>query len=89
MGQPAQMSKGSLSAHARFTHAGHLTRHGRDPEELEKILRNYFNVPVRLVANVPQWMPLSTREQAQLGEGVACRAWESPLSRHCGTRRAA
>lgn len=32
MGQPAQMSKGSLSAHARFTHAGHLTRHGRDPE---------------------------------------------------------
>lgn len=69
MGQPAQMSKGSLSAHARFTHAGHLTRHGRDPEGLEKILRNYFNVPVRLVANVPQWMPLSTREQAQLGEG--------------------
>lgn len=69
MGQPAQMSKGSLSAHARFTHAGHLIRHGRDPEGLEKILRNYFNVPVRLVANVPQWMPLSTREQAQLGEG--------------------
>ena len=69
MGQPAQMSKGSLSAHARFTHAGHLTRHGRDPEGLEKILRNYFNVPVRLVGNVPQWMPLSMREQAQLGEG--------------------
>ncbi|HGY6023408.1 TPA: type VI secretion system baseplate subunit TssG, partial [Enterobacter asburiae] len=32
MGQPGQMNKGSLSSHARFTHAGHLTRHGRDPE---------------------------------------------------------
>ena len=37
MGQPGQMNKGSLSSHARFTHAGHLTRHGRDPEGLEKI----------------------------------------------------
>jgi type VI secretion system protein ImpH len=69
MGQPGQMNKGSLSSHARFTHAGHLTRNGRDPEGLEKILRNYFKAPVKLVSNVPQWMPLSTREQAQLGAG--------------------
>jgi len=69
MGQPGQMAKGSLSPHARFTHAGHLTRHSRDPEGLEKILRNYFKVPVKLAMNVPQWMPLSTREQAQLGAG--------------------
>ena len=40
-----------------------------DPEGLEKILRSYFKAPVKLVSNVPQWMPLSTREQAQLGEG--------------------
>lgn len=69
MGQPGQMDNGSLSSHARFTHAGHLTRHGRDPEGLEKILRSYFKAPVKLVSNVPQWMPLSTREQAQLGAG--------------------
>ncbi|WP_312951344.1 type VI secretion system baseplate subunit TssG [Superficieibacter sp.] len=69
MGQPGQMEKGSLDEHARFTHAGHLTRHSRDPEGLEKILRNYFNVPVTLVTNVPQWMPLTVREQAQLGAG--------------------
>jgi type VI secretion system protein ImpH len=69
MGQPGQMAKGSLNSHARFTHAGHLTRHGRDPEGLEKILRDYFKVPVKLVMNVPQWMPLTTREQARLGAG--------------------
>jgi type VI secretion system protein ImpH len=69
MGQPGQMEKGSLSQHARYTLAGHLTRHGRDAEGLQKILRHYFGVPVRLVENVPQWMPLSRREQARLGAG--------------------
>lgn len=69
MGQPGQLEKGDLSPHARFTHAGHLSRHGRDPEGLEKILRNYFKVPVNIISNVPQWMPLTSREQAQLGAG--------------------
>ncbi len=69
MGQPGQLEKGDLSLHARFTHAGHLSRHGRDPEGLEKILRNYFKVPVHIISNVPQWMPLTSREQAQLGVG--------------------
>lgn len=69
MGQPGQLEKGDLSPHARFTHAGHLSRHGRDPEGLEKILRNYFKVPVNIISNVPQWMPLTSREQAQLGVG--------------------
>ncbi len=69
MGQPGQLEKGELSPHARFTHAGHLSRHARDPEGLEKILRNFFKVPVNIISNVPQWMPLTVREQAQLGAG--------------------
>ncbi|MFT2798576.1 type VI secretion system baseplate subunit TssG [Serratia sp. N21D137] len=69
MGQPGQLEKGELSPHARFTHAGHLSRHGRDPDGLEKILCNYFKVPVTIISNIPQWMPLSQHEQAQLGTG--------------------
>ncbi|WP_297196378.1 type VI secretion system baseplate subunit TssG [uncultured Pluralibacter sp.] len=69
MGQPGQMAKGALAAHARFTHAGHLTRNGRDPEGLEKILRHYFHVPVQVIGNVAQWMPLSERDRARLGAG--------------------
>ncbi|WLI75976.1 type VI secretion system baseplate subunit TssG [Kosakonia sp. H02] len=69
MGQPGQLEKGSLSPHSRFALAGHLTRNGRDPEGLEKILRSYFNVPVKIVQNVPQWMPLSQRERARLQGG--------------------
>jgi type VI secretion system protein ImpH len=69
MGQKGQLEKGSLSPHARFALAGHLTRNGRDPEGLEKILRHYFDVPVKVVENVPQWMPLSPRERARLQTG--------------------
>lgn len=67
MGQPGQMAMGKLSPHARFTHAGHLSRHARDPEGLEKILRNYFKVSVRIVSNIPQWVPLSLCNKACLG----------------------
>ncbi|EPB6698050.1 type VI secretion system baseplate subunit TssG [Escherichia coli] len=69
MGQPGQLEKVDLSPHALFTHAGHLSRHGRDPEGLEKSLRNFFKVPVNIISNVPQWMSLTPREQAQLGAG--------------------
>ena len=69
MGQPAQLKKGSLSDHARFAVAGHLTRHGRDAEGLQKILSHYFNVPVTLVENVPHWLPIEASDRARLGAG--------------------
>lgn len=69
MGQPGQLEKGSLSDHSRFAAAGHLTRHARDVEGLQKILSHYFGVPVRLVENVPHWLPIDNRERAKLGAG--------------------
>lgn len=69
MGQPGQLEKGSLSDHARYAVAGHLTRHGRDAEGLQKILSHYFKVPVRLVENVPHWQPIDVRERARLSAG--------------------
>ncbi len=69
LGLPGQLANDRISPHARFTHAGHVNRHSRDAEGLEKILRYYFRVPVRLVQNVPQWLPVSSREQARLGAG--------------------
>ncbi|MFC0139941.1 type VI secretion system baseplate subunit TssG [Erwinia mallotivora] len=69
MGQPGQLEKGSLSDHARYAVAGHLTRHGRDAEGLQKILSHYFRVPVTLVENLPHWQPVDTRERARLGAG--------------------
>lgn len=72
MGQPGQLAKGCLSDHARFAFASHLIRHGRDPQGLTRILSAWFAVPVALIANVPQWMPLSADDQVRLGAG---RRW--------------
>ncbi|KAA8998176.1 type VI secretion system baseplate subunit TssG [Affinibrenneria salicis] len=69
MGQPAQKNADSVNEHARYALSGHLTRHGHDVEGLEKILRYYFNVPVRLIENVPHWLNIDTRQQAQLRAG--------------------
>jgi len=69
MGLPAQREKGTLSDHARYAVAGHLTRQARDVEGLQKILSHYFNVPVKLVENVPHWLPIDSRERAKLGAG--------------------
>ena len=69
MGQPSQLDQGSLSSHARFTYAGHLSRQGKDIDGLQKILTRFFKVPVAITTNLPQWMALSQAEQAQLAQG--------------------
>jgi len=70
-GLPAQQNRDSINEHAPFAVAGHLTRQRHDPEGLEKILAFYFKVAVRIVANVPQWMHVGNKEQAQLRGGRA------------------
>ncbi|VEI68142.1 Uncharacterized protein conserved in bacteria [Serratia fonticola] len=69
IGLPAQRISDSLNVHAKHFMAGHLIRHGRDPEGLGKILQEYFNVPVRIVENVPHWLRIEKREQARLSAG--------------------
>ncbi|EFE95102.1 type VI secretion system baseplate subunit TssG [Serratia odorifera] len=68
-GQPAQRRRDAINAHAKHFMAGHLIRHSRDPEGLSKILRQYFQVPVRIVENVPHWLRVEPREQARLKAG--------------------
>ncbi|WP_168415762.1 type VI secretion system baseplate subunit TssG [Erwinia amylovora] len=69
MGQPGQLNQGSVSPHSRLALAGHLTRHARDAEGLQKMLSHYFQVPVKLVENVPHWQPVDRRDRASLGAG--------------------
>jgi len=69
IGLPAQRQCDGLNTHAKHFMAGHLIRHGRDPEGLSKILQDYFNVPVRIVENIPHWMRIERSEQARLQAG--------------------
>ncbi|MDX7998291.1 type VI secretion system baseplate subunit TssG [Xenorhabdus sp. Reich] len=69
MGLPAQQKPDSISDHARYSLSGHLSRQGHNAEGLSKILLNYFGIPIKIVQNIPQWLKIETRDQAQLKAG--------------------
>ncbi|PHM45646.1 hypothetical protein Xmau_00026 [Xenorhabdus mauleonii] len=58
-----------INSHARYALAGHISRQGHSAEGLEKILFVYFNVPVKVVQNIPQWLELDTQDQVRLAAG--------------------
>lgn len=47
--------------------AGHLARATRNPESIEKVLSQYFKVPVRVEPNVGHWLPLRQSDRTRLG----------------------
>jgi type VI secretion system protein ImpH len=73
LGQPGFAPRESLSAAARLQHAGWLAGGTRHAEGLEKILRQYFGVPVRLEQNVGHWLLLDASERSQLQPSSSVR----------------
>nr|WP_086113041.1 type VI secretion system baseplate subunit TssG [Xenorhabdus beddingii] len=69
MGLPAQQKTDTISDHARYSLSGHLSRQGHSAEGLEKILFSYFNIPLKIVQNIPQWLKIERQDQAQLKAG--------------------
>lgn len=51
---------------AKRHHAGTLARGPRHAEGLEKMLADYFRVPVRLQSHVGHWMPLRPEDRTRL-----------------------
>lgn len=66
---PSSGPQDSLPRHAKYSLAGHLTRQCRDAEGLERILRHYFELPLRIVQNYPTWLLIAPPERAQLTSG--------------------
>jgi type VI secretion system protein ImpH len=54
--------------------AGHLARATRNPESIEKVLRQYFRVPLRVESHVGHWMPLRATDRTRLGSTGARRS---------------
>ncbi|WP_198148773.1 type VI secretion system baseplate subunit TssG [Xenorhabdus hominickii] len=69
MGLPAQQNPDTISDHARYSLSGHLSRQGHSAEGLEKILFCYFNIPLKIMQNISQWLKIEVRDQAQLKAG--------------------
>ncbi|AYA40063.1 type VI secretion system baseplate subunit TssG [Xenorhabdus nematophila] len=69
MGLPAQQKPDTINDHARYSLSGHLSRQRHSAEGLEKILLSYFGIPVKIQQNIPQWLNVEARDQAQLTAG--------------------
>lgn len=67
MGQPGLKARDRIADHARTHMAGHLVRQTRNPEGLIQILRLYFDVPVRVVEFVSDWVHIDERQVSRIG----------------------
>ncbi len=67
MGQPGLKARDRIADHARTHMAGHLVRQTRNPEGLIQILRLYFDVPVRVVEFVSDWVRIDERQISRIG----------------------
>jgi type VI secretion system protein ImpH len=47
--------------------SGHLARATRNAESIEKVLRQYFSVPIRVETHVGHWMLLRPEDRSRLG----------------------
>lgn len=66
MGAGSLQARDSLPTHSKYFMAGHLVRQQPDAEGLGKILRDYFQVPARIVENVPVWLAIAPHQQTRL-----------------------
>lgn len=67
MGQPGLKKRDRIADHARTHMAGHLVRQTRNPEGLIQIMRLYFDVPVRVVEFVSDWVMIDDSQISRLG----------------------
>jgi type VI secretion system protein ImpH len=72
---PASMRNADAvpDAAKRFA-AGHLARPTRNPEAITKVLRQYFDVPIRIEPYVGHWLPLRAEDRSRLGRTGARRS---------------
>ncbi|MDX7988515.1 type VI secretion system baseplate subunit TssG [Xenorhabdus sp. 12] len=69
MGLPAQKKPDTINDHARYFLSGHLSRQKHNAEGMEKILFSYFNIPIKIIQNIPQWLKIEVHDQARLKAG--------------------
>lgn len=63
----------SVPDQAKRFAAGHLARATRNPESISKVLRQYFQVPIRVESYVGHWMALRPGDRTRLGSPGARR----------------
>jgi type VI secretion system protein ImpH len=65
---PSLRARDDVSDAAKFHFAGQLVNHRRNAAGLIALLKDYFNMPMKLVPFVGHWMALPEMSRARLGE---------------------
>ncbi len=68
LGTPSTTNRDSVSDHAKLHFAGRLSCQTAHPEGLQKILNDFFQVPVRVEEFVGNWLELPDDCHCRLGE---------------------
>ncbi len=68
LGMPSLWNRDAAPDLAKFHYAGRLVGQTRNPEGLQAILADFFNLPVRIETFVGHWLPLSEASRCRLGE---------------------
>lgn len=76
----------SVADAARRHSAGHLARATRNPESIAKVLRQHFDVPVRVEPYVGHWLPLRHDDRTRLGRPGARRSAPLGVSAVAGSK---
>jgi type VI secretion system protein ImpH len=63
---PLRRADSVADAAKRFA-GGHLARPTRSPEAIAKVLKQFFEVPIRVEPYVGHWMPLRPEDRSRLG----------------------
>ena len=72
---PQSMRRADAVPDAAKRHvSGHLAAGTRSPESIAKVLRQYFDVPIRIEPYVGHWMPLRAEDRSRLGRPGARRS---------------
>jgi type VI secretion system protein ImpH len=71
---------------AKLYASGHLARATRNPESIAKVLRQYFDVPIRIEPHVGHWMPLRDADRSRLGSAAARRSSALGVSTVAGSK---
>lgn len=66
--QPPSNTDPLVAPHSQLYFAGFLADSRRCASGLEQLLCDFFNVPVRIVHHIPQWITLSSGQQWRLGQ---------------------
>ena len=74
MGLPSLRDRAAIADHGAFHYVGHFARQSKSPQGLMAVLRDFFDVPVRIEQFVGEWLRVPDDARWRLGRSLLAGA---------------